>query len=84
MFGEKRKTAPPPKEIGHRSCEADVVIRPEKAFEIPIPAEKSVSISVKTFFFFGDHLYLGRKSVRIFEFGQKIRLNFKNKSAEVG
>ena len=60
IFGEKMKTAPPPiKEIGCRSCEVDVVIRPEKAFEFPILAEKSVAISVKTFFFFGDHLFLG-------------------------
>ena len=51
IFGEKMKTAPP-KEIGCRSCELDVVIRPEKAFEFPILAEKSVSISVKTSFFF--------------------------------
>ena len=51
IFGEKMKTAPP-KEIGCRSCEVNVVIRPEKAFEFPIWAEKSVSISVKTFFSF--------------------------------
>ena len=56
-FGEKLKTVPPPpKEIGCRSCEVHVVIR----------SEKSVSISVKTFFFaFGDHLFLGGKT---FEF----------------
>ena len=51
IFGEKLKTAPPPKEIGCRSCEVHVVIRPEKALEFPILAGKSVSISVKTFFF---------------------------------
>ena len=51
IFGEKMKTAPL-KEIGCRSCEVDVVIRPEKAFEFPILAEKSVSISVKIFFLF--------------------------------
>ena len=50
IFGENLKTAPP-KEIGCRSCEVDVVIRYKKAFEFPILAEKSVSISVKTFFF---------------------------------
>ena len=65
IFVEKMKTAPPPKEIGCRSCEVDVVIRPEKAFEYPLPAEKSVSISVKTFFF--------RSPV----FGLKKRLNFR-------
>ena len=37
--------------IGCRSCEVHVVIRPEKALEFPILAGKSVSISVKTFFF---------------------------------
>ena len=42
----------PPKEIGCGSCEVDVVIRYEKEFELPILAEKSASISVKTFFFF--------------------------------
>ena len=51
IFGEKLKTAPPPKKIGCRSCEVHVVIRPEKALEFPILAGKSVSISVKTFFF---------------------------------
>ena len=49
IFGEKLKTAPP-KEIGFQSCEVHAVIRPEKALEYPILAEKSVSISVKTFF----------------------------------
>ena len=44
------KTAPPAKESGCRSCEEHVVIRPEKVFEYPLMAEKSVSISVKTFF----------------------------------
>ena len=59
IFGEKLiKAPPPPKEIGCRSREVDVVIRCEKAFKFPIMAEKSESISVKTFFFFyfGDHL----------------------------
>ena len=45
----------------------------EKMFEFPISAEKSLSISVKTlffFFYFGDHLILGGKNVR------KITLNF--------
>ena len=67
IFGEKLKTAPPPKEIGCRSCEVHVVIWPEKAFEFPISAKKLVSILVKTFFFFffffGDHLFLGWKNV---------------------
>ena len=66
IFGEKLKTAPP-KEIGYRSCEVHVVMRPEKAFEFPISVEKSVSISVKTFFFFW------RPPV----FGLKKRLNFR-------
>ena len=56
-FGEKLKTAPPPKEIGCRSCEVHVVIR----------SEKSVSISMKTFFFFW------RSPV----FGQTKHLNFR-------
>ena len=42
------------------------MIRPEKTFEFPILAKKSVSISVKTFFFW-------RPSV----FGRKKRLNFR-------
>ena len=50
---------------------------PPQTFEIPISAAKSVSISVKTFFFlFGDHLVLGGKSVGISDFGRKISLNF--------
>ena len=50
----------------------------KKTFEFPIAAEKSVSILVKTFFFFffGDHLILGKKNVWISDFGQKITLNF--------
>ena len=50
----------------------------KKTFEFPISAEKSVSILVKTFFFFffGDHLNLGEKNVWISDFGQKITLNF--------
>ena len=76
IFGEKLKTAPP-KEIGCRSCEVHVVIRSKKALEYPILAEKSVSISVKTFlFFFGNHLFLGGKNVRISDSGRKISLNF--------
>ena len=34
----------------------------EKTLEFPISAEKSLSILVKTFFFFGDHLILGEKN----------------------
>ena len=63
---KKLKTAPP-KEIGCRSCEIHAVIRPEKEFGFPILAEKSVSISVKTFFFFW------RPPV----FGQNKRWNFR-------
>ena len=65
IFGEKLKTAPP-KEIGCQSCEVDVVIRCEKAFEFLILAEKSDSISVKTFFFWRPPV-----------FGRKKRLNFR-------
>ena len=74
IFGEKMKTAPP-KKIGCRSCEVDAVIRPEKAFEFPILAEKSVSISMNTFFFLEitwfrtekafEFLILAKKSVSI-------------------
>ena len=42
----------PPKEIGCRSCEVDVVMRYKKAFEFRSLAEKPVSISAKTFFLF--------------------------------
>ena len=64
IFGEKLKTAPP-NEIGCRSCQVDVVIRYEKAFEFPILAEKSVSISVKTFFFLEITCFSAKKT---FEF----------------
>ena len=50
-----------------------------KTFEFPIAAEKSLSISMKTFFFFffyGDHLNLSGKNVRISDFGRNITLNF--------
>ena len=70
IFGEKLKTVLPPKEIGCRGCEVDVVIRYEKAFEFPILAEKSVSISVKTFFI--SIFFFWRPPV----FGRKKRFNF--------
>ena len=57
IFCKKLKTAPP-KEIGCRSREVDLVIRCEKAFEFPILAEKSDSISMKTFFFLFIFLFL--------------------------
>ena len=62
------------------------MIRPEKAFEYPLLAEKSVSISVKTFFF-GDYLFVGWKSVWIsvsisvktfFFFGDHLFLGWKS------
>ena len=64
IFAQKMKTAPP-EGIWCRSCKGFVVIRPEEPFEFPISAEKSVSISVKTFFFWRSPV-----------FGRKIRLNF--------
>ena len=50
----------------------------EKTFKFLISAEKSLSISVKTFFFFGDHLILGGKNVQISDFSRKITLNFED------
>ena len=49
-----------------------------KSKAITYSAEKPLSISVKTFFFFffGDHLILGGKIVRISDFGPKFTLNF--------
>ena len=49
----------PLKVFKSRSCEGVAVIRQEELCEFPITAEKSVS----TFFFFGDHLFLGEKTV---------------------
>ena len=60
IFAQKMKTAPS-KRFGSRSIEVVAAIRPEEPFEFVISAEKSDSISVKTFFFFGDHLFLGEK-----------------------
>ena len=37
------------------------MIQAKEPFEFPISAEKSVSILVKIFFFFEDHLILGEK-----------------------
>ena len=71
IFGEKMKTAPPPKESGCRSCEEDVMIRPEKAFDFPILAEKSGSISVKTFFLGGEITWFGLKKRLNFRFWPK-------------
>ena len=65
IFGEKMKTAPP-KENSVPKLWINVVIRPEKAFEIPILVENSVLISVKTFFFWRSPV-----------FGLKKRLKFR-------
>ena len=64
---EKLKIAPP-----HRK------IAPPQTFEFANLAEKSVSNSAKTFFFFffGDHLFFGGKNLSISDFGRKISLNF--------
>ena len=78
IFAQKIKTASPQRDLGAeiRSCEGVSVIRTEEPFEFVISAGKSVSISVKTFFFFWHHLFLGGKTVWISDFDQKIRLNF--------
>ena len=47
---------------------------PLQTFDFPILAEKLDSKSVKTFFFFGDHLNLSGKNVWISDFGRKISL----------
>ena len=62
IFCEKLKTAPPKENS------------PPQTFGFPNLAEKSVSISVKTFFFF---LIVGGKNVWIFELSEKFRLNFR-------
>ena len=49
IFAEKME--PPPKGFRCQRSEVVAVIRPEEPCEFPISAEKSVSISVKTFFF---------------------------------
>ena len=53
IFAQKMKTASPQRDLGaeNRSCEGVSVIRTEEPFEFAISAGKSVSISVKTFFF---------------------------------
>ena len=50
IFAQKMKTAPP-KGFWCQSWEGVAVIRPEEPFELPISPEKSLSLSVKTFFF---------------------------------
>ena len=51
------------------------MIRPEEPCEFSVSAEKSVSISVKTFIYLfflgGDHLFLGKKTVWISDIRQK-------------
>ena len=68
QFVLKKWKQPPPKGFGCRSCEVVAVIWPEEPCEFPISAEKSVSIAVKTPFFF-----FWRSPV----FGRKNRLNFR-------
>ena len=48
--------------------------RPEKPRKFPISAGKSLTISVKTFVFFGDHLFSAGKTAWIPDFGRKTPL----------
>ena len=76
ICAEKMKTAPP-NEFGCQSCEEVGVNRPKKPFEFRISAEKSVSFSAKTFFFWRSPVFglkkpvefriLAKKSVSISE-----------------
>ena len=51
---------------------------PPQTLEFLISGEKSVSKSVKTFFFFfGDYLILGGKNVWIYELSEKFSINFR-------
>ena len=50
-FARKMKTSPPIKGFGSRSCEGVAMLRTEEFLKFEILATKSVSISVKTFFF---------------------------------
>ena len=72
IFGEKLKTAPP-KEIGCRSCEIHVVIRPEKEFGFPILVSRKISLNFGEDLFFFLSLFFWRPPV----FGQNKRLNFR-------
>ena len=80
IFGEKLKTAPP-KEIGCRSCEVDVVMRCDKASEYWILAEKLVSISVKTFFFLRPPVFGLKKRLKFRAF-REISSQFSDKPCE--
>ena len=80
IFDKKLKTAPP-KEIGCRSREVDVIIRCEKVFECAILAEKLDSISAKTFFLFENHLFLGGKTCELSAF-REIPSQFSDKPCE--
>ena len=53
-------------------------MHPPTSVKLTVSAENSLSILMKTFFFFffGDHLILGGKNVRISDFCRKITLNF--------
>ena len=79
-FWRKNENSLPPKEIGCRSCEVDVVIWPEKPFEFPIWAEKSVSISVKTSFFFWRSPVFGLKISFEFPISAEISVSISVKS----
>ena len=54
---------------------------PEKRSVLAILAEKSDSISLKTFFF-GGHLFLGGKNFRISKVSEKFRRNFRTNSGQ--
>ena len=66
IFWEKLKIAPP-----HRKT------APPQTFEFPNLAEKSVSISVKTFIFFWRPPYFGRKKALNFGFRPKNQSQFR-------
>ena len=71
IFVQKMKTVPP-KVFGAEVA----VIRAEVPFELRISAEKSVSISMKTFLFLEINCFRAEKPFELLFPGRKIRLNF--------
>ena len=69
IFSQKMKTAPP-EGIWVLKCEGVAVIRQEEPCEFSTSAEKSVSISAKTFFFWRSPVF-GRKNCLNFRFRPK-------------
>ena len=79
IFGEKLKTAPPTGNWVPKlwSTCRDSVWKSVGVSDFGRKSSLNIGEDLFFFFFFGDHLFLGGKNVRITELSEKFRLNFR-------